>query len=146
MLLSKTHREVLPKLNRLTRYFATTLSGSEDDYTATPQYPPIMDLSREKVLERKERSVHEEIKAVKTVEEKQIKLNMPRYYGFKCYMLKEDDIPYNSLHLAQHVTRTHIVEKEGLPSFYNKLDVDPLYERIKSDVIENILLEHTGLR
>ncbi|XP_967403.2 large ribosomal subunit protein mL65 [Tribolium castaneum] len=113
----------------------------EDEYTATPQYPPILDMSPEKVRERRKEEEYEGIKAVKTVEEKQIKLNMPKYYGFKSYMLYEDYIPYNSLPLIQHVTRTHLIKNENLPNFYNDLDVTSALNDVKLDIEEAILIE-----
>lgn len=85
------------------------------------------------------------MKAVKTVEEKQIKINMPKYYGFMCYLQYEDQIPYNSLELAQHTTRTHLIKETGLPEFYSKVVIDDtLLNSVKADVEELILLEHEG--
>ncbi|XP_068908828.1 large ribosomal subunit protein mL65 [Tenebrio molitor] len=122
------------------RYFSAVLP-KEDEYTATPQYPPILDMSPEKKLERKKEAVHEEIKTVKTVEEKQIKLNMPKYYGFKSYILQEDYIPYNSLPLIQHVTRTHLIKDQNLPDFYKAIDVTNAVNNVKSEIEDVILVE-----
>ncbi|XP_018574152.1 39S ribosomal protein S30, mitochondrial [Anoplophora glabripennis] len=119
---------------------------NEEEYTATPQYPPILDLSFEKRLERKKEAMHEEIKAVKTVEEKQIKLNMPRFYGFKSYMLKEDYVPYNNLPLIQHVTKTHLIVNNDLPEYYKRFSVDDLVGNIKSELEEVILIELEGYK
>lgn len=122
------------------KYMSTALSKA-DEYTSTPQYPPILDISHEKVVERKKQAEYEQIKAIKTVEEKQIKLNMPKYYGFKCYMLLEDHIPYNNLALIQHVTRTHLIRDYKLPKFYDTIDVSGVLESVKKDVEEMLLVE-----
>lgn len=103
------------------------------EYTSEPIYPEILDMSRPKVRERKKAQIHEQIQRVPTVEEKQIKINMPRYYGFKTYILRDDAVPYNSLPLAQHVTRTCVVvESEQMHSFYGQSDQDS----VEADVAE----------
>ncbi|KAF2900903.1 hypothetical protein ILUMI_05308 [Ignelater luminosus] len=124
------------------RLFAT---ANAEEYTDIPQYPPILNLSLDKVRERRIQAYCEEVKAVKTVEEKQLKLNMPRYYGFKCYMFYENNIPYDNLELVQHITRTHLI-KDSLPDYYNNIKVDSVLETIKSDIEEAILLELDGYR
>lgn len=133
-------RNQLPKL----RYFSSGLYESE--YTSSPQYPPILDFSFEKKLERKRDSAYDEIKAVKTVEEKQIKLNMPRYYGFKTHLFTEDRIPYNSLPLSQHITRSHLIINNDLPEYYNSIKVDEHVKQLKTDIEELILMELEGYR
>ncbi|KAJ8976948.1 hypothetical protein NQ317_010145 [Molorchus minor] len=131
--------------SKASKCFATAVRN-EEEYTATPQYPPILDLSFDSKLERKKQAVYEEIKNVKTIEEKQIKLNMPRYYGFKSYMLREDVIPYNSLDLIQHITRTHLIVNNNLPDFYKNVQVDDLIPTLKSEVEDALLLELDGYR
>lgn len=123
------------------KYLSTASVPQEDEYTSTPQYPQILDLHPDKVRERRKEAEYEAIKAVRTVEEKQIKLNMPRYYGFKCYMLHEDYIPYNNLPLIQHVTRTHLINNDNLPEFYNNIDVTSAVNEVKGDIEEVILIE-----
>lgn len=139
----RLNRNFTPKFV-IARYLASVLKNEE--YTVTPQYPPILDLSYEKKLERRKEAMHEEIKAVKTVEEKQIKLNMPRYYGFKTYMLKENYVPYNNLPLAQHVTKTHLIVNNDLPDYYKTFSTDDLVSNIKSEVEEIILIELDGYK
>ena len=131
-----------PLLNCVKEYrYVSTGLPQEDQYSYTPQYPPILDISHEKVAAKKKEAEYEAIKAVKTVEEKQIKLNMSKYYGFKCYMLLEEYIPYNNLELIQHVTRTHLIRDENLPNFYNGIDVSSLLTAVKNDIEETILIE-----
>ncbi|KRT86357.1 hypothetical protein AMK59_2522, partial [Oryctes borbonicus] len=119
---------------------------NDEEYTATPNYPPILDLSPEKVLEHKKEASYEELRNVKTIEEKQIKLNMPKYYGFKCYMFDEGEIPYGQLPLVQHITRTHLILKDELPEYYNQINVDDLVSGIKSDIEEVLVLEYNHYR
>lgn len=130
---------------RRTRAFSSAVPQENEEYTATPQYPPILDLSFESRMERKLQAKYDAIKNVKTVEEKQIKLNMPRYYGFKCYMLFEDQIPYNSLALAQHLTRTHLIHQENLPDYYKDIKVENT-ENLPKDIQESLLMEIEGYR
>ncbi|XP_076258668.1 mitochondrial ribosomal protein S30 [Rhynchophorus ferrugineus] len=118
----------------------STVTQENEEYT-TPQYPPILDLSFEKRLERKKEVMHEEIKKVKTVEEKQIKLNMPRYYGFKTYVLLEEMIPYNDLHFVQHITRTHLIKNNTLPDYYNNIDESENLTEISEILQEALLME-----
>ncbi|KAL3280310.1 hypothetical protein HHI36_017798 [Cryptolaemus montrouzieri] len=145
MKLLKYQKVLAFNLLKPARCFSSTLTDSE--YTATPQYPPILDVSYEKKLERKRECKHEEIKNVKTVEEKQIKLNMPRYYGFKTYVMCENDIPYNNLQLTQHVTRTHLIETDELPKYYENIGVNnDSSKSLKEELIDALLLEVDGYR
>lgn len=144
MLIAVPQKRILPHLKRLGRCFSSALP--DDEYTNTPQYPKILDLSHKERLKRKKLSEHDAIKAVKTVEEKQIKLNMPRYYGFKRYVFHEDKINFNALPLVQHITRTHLIESDDLPGFYSDVNVDLFCERIKNQAEEAILLEYEGYK
>lgn len=91
---------------------------AEDGFTKTPEYPPILDLSRKCVERRKEESWYKKIERQETVEEKLFEINVPRYWGWKCLMLREGEIPYNSLNFAQYITRTHILDSQELPESY----------------------------
>lgn len=144
MALLRLNRRILLTLQNITRVYSTSSLSLESEYTETPQYPEILDITRQKVRERELNAYGEEIKAVKTVEEKQIKLNMPKYYGFICYIFKEDYVPYNNLELSQHITRTHLVECDTLPDPYNAFDVDKIVADIKPDIEEALLLEYGG--
>lgn len=145
MSLIRINRTLAPRILSQRKCLSTVAPRESDEYTATPQYPPILDLSPEKNIERKKQAVYDEIKAVKTVEEKQIKLNIPRYYGFKSYMLFEDVIPYDSLKLAQHVTRTHLVKSNVLPEFYNKIEIENVGD-ISTQIQEALLMEIEGIQ
>lgn len=143
MFLQRVNPKFFRKGFKWRRYYATSLKADEE-YTATPQYPEILDTSHEKIVERRNARLHDEIKKIKTVEEKQIKINMPKYYGFKCYILKEDVVPYNNLQLTQHITRTHLIESNTLPTYYDTINVDNVVESIKSEIEELLLMEYNG--
>lgn len=147
MSLTRLNRIYIRTLFKHQRKYSNIVYYNEaDDYTATPQYPPILDLSRPKVLERKKLAKHEAIKSVKSVEEKQIKLNMPKYYGFKCYVFQENRIPYDNLELTQHVTRTHLIETEMLPKFYDDFKVEELVKALENRIQDAILMAYEGYR
>jgi len=109
-------------------------------------YAPIQDLSRKGIRKKKLQILSNKIRNLETVEEKIFKINMPRYYGWKTLILNEDEIPYNSLTHAQHVTRTHIVKESGLPDYYNNIisneELDNVIQQIKTNVEDNILFMH----
>ncbi|XP_012257360.2 28S ribosomal protein S30, mitochondrial [Athalia rosae] len=120
--------------------------AKEVEYSDPPQYPPILDLSLKAKEKRRHESWHEEIKKLNTVEEKLMKINMPRYYGWKSLMLFEHLIPYNSESLAQFITRTHLIQEPGLPKYYDRVmapeKIEEIVQRIKKQIEETILLEY----
>lgn len=132
-------------LRQSTKCYSTAVTQNEE-YTAVPHYPPILDPSPEKVRERRKQSEHDEIKSVKTIEEKQIKLNMPRYYGFKCYEFHEDVIPYDNLKLAQHITRTHLKIDNNLSDYYKDINVDSIAENLKAKFEDALTIELDGYK
>lgn len=146
MLASVSQKRLLPHVSKLRKCFSSASPSTAEEYTNTPQYPPILEMTPEKKRERVKITEHKLIRAVKTVEEKQIKLNMPRYYGFKCVLFHENNITYNTLPLVQHITRTHLIESNELPGFYNSLNVDSLCEKIKSEIEEAVLFQYVGVR
>lgn len=114
------------------------------EYTDTPQYPEILDLSFEAKRYRKKEVLAKKIQALNTVEEKLMALNMKKYYGFKCVMLNDHRFPYNSLPLVQYATRTVLNETgDQLPAFYRKNDaaVDKSCAEIKPLLEESLLYE-----
>lgn len=118
--------------------FASTLPSSE--YTEYPEYPPIVDRCREAKKKREIGDWSQAIQKCRTVEEKQMKLNMPKYYGWKCIVFNDTKIPYNSMPLIQHCTRTHF--KNSLPTYYDSIVVDSLVNEIQPLIEEAILFEH----
>jgi small subunit ribosomal protein S30 len=116
----------------------------EQEYTDTPQYPPILDVSYEARERRKRDDWHEKIRSLKTVEEKLFEINMPRYYGWKPIMLFEESIPYNSMSFAQHVTRTHFREFKDVPRYSTDLEEESqkLLEQVKPWIEDALVFEY----
>lgn len=121
--------------------FSSYFQPSESEYNETAIYPPIFDLSREAVKDRKIETEAQRVTALPTVEEKLIELNMPKYYGWWACRLYEGEIPYNPLPFTQFATRTCLTQ--GLPSMYNELDsvAAALVPNIKSKVSDLLLQE-----
>lgn len=115
----------------------------EQEYTETPQYPPIVDTSFKARKQRMENQWHEKIKAIKTVEEKLFEINMPRYYGWVSIMLREGSIPYDSLPFVQHITRTHLREFKDLAPYSTDLEEDSnkLLGQVKPLIEEALIFE-----
>lgn len=135
--ITKTHRLLSTKPNL-----------NNEEYTAQPEYPPIQDLSYECKQIRKRASWHEKIKSLNTIEEKLLEINMPKYYGYKSVILDDSKIPYNSMPLSQHITRTKFNEVLALPGIYqgNQEKVDTFYNNIKSEIEDALLFEYSGYK
>lgn len=113
----------------------------------SPEYPEILDLNRDAVRVRKRLAWHEEVKEVKTIEEKLIKVNMPKYYGFQMMVMKEELLPYNCLPYIQHWTRTQY--QNEIPKSWNKLsdeEVDKLVDLIKDRIEESLHFQYAECR
>lgn len=125
------------------RYLSTNAAVAE--YTDEPQYPEIQDLSFEaKLYRRKKEVIAKRIQALPTVEEKIMALNMKKYFGYKCIMLNDRNIHYNTLPLIQYSTRTKFNESaEDLPEFYSKFSAaaDKILPDVKAKVEEAIFFE-----
>lgn len=138
MHLRKFHR-ILPKIPIKCRFLSVSQA---EEYTETPEYPPIKSLDRKTKKREITQEWSQQIESVKTVEEKQIKLNMPKYYGWKSIMLNDQLIPYDSMKFIQYCTRTHFREIADLPEFYSSINVDSLIPEIKSAIEECLLFEY----
>lgn len=148
MQLLKVHR-TFPKLKQLiTRRYAQALQREQDEYTDQPNYPPILDMTPNGKKKRERETTRQNIKNINTVEEKQIALNMPRYYGWECVMLNEDKIPYNAMPLVQYYTRTHFKPVESLPDVYQDSSsmADTVVQEIKSQIEDCIVIENEGIQ
>ncbi|KAI8035585.1 28S ribosomal protein S30, mitochondrial [Drosophila gunungcola] len=123
---------------------------ADSEYSAEPAYPEIQDPSFKARKQRDASEWHEEIRKVPTVEEKLIKINMPRYYGYKVVDFNDSKIPYNALPLTQHYTRTVLedlpqatgsgsqaVKEEG-----DKPSEDAGFKAVREDVIEALEFAH----
>lgn len=130
------------------RLLSTKPNLNNEEYTAQPEYPPIQDLSYESKQIRKRATWHDKIKGLNTIEEKLLEINMPKYYGYKSVILDDNKIPYNSMPLSQHCTRTNFNQVEGLPGFYqgNQEKVETFYKNIKSEIEDALLFEYSGYK
>ena len=102
------------RLPALRRQLATLTQSqvNNDEYTEVAQYPEIVENSYKNQRAKKILRWHEKIKAISTIEEKLIEINMPRYYGYKCLMLGAQLFPYNSLPFIQYITNTELEVQE----------------------------------
>lgn len=80
-----------------------------------PYYPAIQNLSLKARQQKDAEDWHVEISQVPTIEEKLLKINMPRYYGYKVVNFTDSKTPYNAMPVAQHYTRT-VMEKIEPPN------------------------------
>lgn len=147
MYLNKVHRTI-PKLKKLiTRPQSQAALLEQSEYTEKPEYPPILDMSLQGRKLRERQALYQKIKEINTVEEKQIALNIPRYYGWRCVMLNEDKIPYNAMPLVQYYTRSHFVPVDKLPEYYSETSAaaDAVVQEIKALIEEAILIENDGV-
>lgn len=142
----KLNRGTLQFLRTTKRGYATRVIENPEEYSEKPEYPPILDTSYEARKQRKKERYHEEYKEVGTVEEKLIKINLPKYYGWKSVILNETDIHYNSLGMSQYITRTDLKINDAMPEFYKKNDelVTKIAEKVKNEVEDVIGFEHSG--
>lgn len=128
--------------------FLSAQSLAQSEYTDKPEYPPIEDLSFKVQHQKKKQSWYDKIQNLQTIEEKQIELNMPRYYGYKCHMLNEQKTPYNCLPMIQHRTETVFEEVDNLPEFYN-LDekiLSSFIELLKGNIEDSIKFQYNDLK
>lgn len=147
MYLNRVHR-TFPKLKKLvTRPQSQAVLPEQNEYTDTPEYPPILDMSLQGKKLRERQELHKKIQAINTVEEKQIALNMPRYYGWKCILFNEDKVPYNAMPLVQYYTRSHFIPVDKLPEYYKETSeaADAVVQEIKGLIEEAILIENGGV-
>lgn len=157
MLCSRMNKKHLIKLNAnvlalFGRYQSTEAVISENDeknvtVAKRANYPEIVDLSKTASREREQLAWHEEVKNCHTIEEKLIKVNMPKYYGWKMMMLNDKKFPYNSMPFIQHYTRTQF--EDGLPKEWNKHsteELDELVNGIKDQIEDAVLFHYQGYR
>lgn len=146
-MLLRAHRTFSKLKKTVSRTFAQAVPAEENEYTDTPEYPPILDMSLKARKLRERQTVHQNIQKINTVEEKQIALNLPRYYGWKSIVLNESKVPYNAMPLVQFYTRTHFKEIENLPNLYTELSsmAAEVVQEIKSQIEDSIVIENDGV-
>ena len=94
----------------------------EEVYDEVAKYPAIPTFENED--EKEEAHLAERVKRMGTVEEKQYFLNMPKYFGWKCYMLKSSRLPTSFLAPLQYFTNTTLVDEGTFPAVYSDSDLD----------------------
>ncbi|XP_075979606.1 mitochondrial ribosomal protein S30 [Anticarsia gemmatalis] len=147
MYLNRVHR-TFPKLKKIiSRPQSQAALVEQNEFTETPEYPPILDQSLEARKLRERQELHQKIQELNTVEEKQIALNMPRYYGWRCIMFNEDKVPYNAMPLVQCYTRSHFIPVDKLPESYNETaaSAEAVVQETKSLIEEAIAIENDGV-
>ena len=110
---------------------------SEDElYDKVAKYPEIDRFRNE--TEKAEHKTRTEIKALKTVEEKQYFVNLPKYFGWRTFLLDASYLPPSCLPSVQFLTNTTLVDDQ-LPDVYKSLDVskeaEELVPLIKSAIV-----------
>ncbi|XP_025425656.1 uncharacterized protein LOC112694418 [Sipha flava] len=105
------------------------------------EYPPILDLAPESTEMRNEIYAHEKIRNLSTIEEKTIGINMPRYYGWQSFVVKDKVLPYDFLPFAQTITKTKIYEVDTLPNQLSNDDCQQFIERIKPQLEDSLVFE-----
>ncbi|XP_037937838.1 28S ribosomal protein S30, mitochondrial-like [Teleopsis dalmanni] len=117
-------------------------TNNNSEYTDEPQYPEIQDVSFKARKVREKEDWYKEIEEVPTVEEKLIKINMPRYYGYKVFKLTDEKLPYNCLPAIQHYTRTIFenADENIAPEALQKINI--FVEAAKSDVQDALEFAH----
>lgn len=145
---SRVGGKISPSVVRFHRRKYSAPAVSEPDESKGPEYPPIHDLSPKGKMLTKREDWAKAVQRLRTVEEKMIKINMPRYYGFKSTLLNEGVIPYNSTEQMQYLTKTHIVKEPGLPSYYDRLvtpeKIKAIVEKVKESLEEALVFEYTN--
>lgn len=126
---------------KFSRLFSTVVQPEVARNDAV-EYPVIEDISTEAKRIKKKLEWREKIKRVPTIEEKIIELNIPRYYGYKCLMLENNDFPYNSMPFIQYVTKTEFEQlPEKIKDEVEAKKIDGFLELIKSDIQDAIEFE-----
>ncbi|KAK9506160.1 hypothetical protein O3M35_008145 [Rhynocoris fuscipes] len=108
------------KLYRFIRRFSSLPSN---EYSASPKYPTILDLSPKETRKRERNEKYEKYNNLHTVEEKLFALNLDRYYGWNSLILREHAYPYQFLPFVKFITRTYSVEVNQ-DLFHKILNVD----------------------
>ncbi|KAK6643747.1 hypothetical protein RUM43_000010 [Polyplax serrata] len=138
----------LPKYRCSAKYCTQSLykhPSREDDFSSRALYPPI----EKPCKEDPEKKYSNGLKRQQTVEEKLFLVNVPRAWGWKCFMVHEGTIPFNNLKFAQHVTRTHLIKDHRLPDFYNRTtkEASTLTSQMQQYVAESLEYQlHVGHR
>ncbi|KAH8263976.1 hypothetical protein KR026_009978 [Drosophila bipectinata] len=103
-----------------------------------PYYPEIQNVSLKARQQNNAEDWHKEIYQVPTVEEKILKINMPRYYGYKVVNFSDTKTPYNALPVTQHYTRT-VTEKFQTPiTGFTEKNSERIFTAARKEAIEAV--------
>lgn len=119
----------------------SSVSVVNDEFNNKPEYPPIRDVTHIGEENTKKLEYYEKLKQLPTVEEKLFALNIPRYYGWPAFILKEGVIPYNFLTFIQHITRTELFETDRMPLLLQTEKIDALLKTIKLQLEKVLVFE-----
>lgn len=112
----------------------------------TVAYPEILDVSPRGEHRRLQEEYFNKIKNLATVEEKLFAINLPKYYGWPTFVLKENFVPYNFLPFSQFITRTVLSENNRLPLCLSEDNLNLLKERVKEELEKVIIFEQTSVK
>ncbi len=71
-------------------------------------------------------------------------LNLPKYYGWPTYLIKEGTVPYDFLPLSQFVTRTVISESDSLPLRSDAEKARELLDQVKAELGKVLVFENAA--
>lgn len=125
------------------RSLSSTIQADNNEYTDTPMYPTILNLSPESVMKRERDVKLDKLKKLGTIEEKLIGINIPRFYGWSSLMLHEGNYPLNFMPFVQHITRTDFIEVESFPFTNNnsQSEVNIAIDKIRPQLQDALIME-----
>lgn len=132
----------------ISKSLSSPVLSDNNEYTDTPMYPAILDMSSESVNLRERDMKLDKLKKIGTIEEKLIGINMPRYYGWSSLMLHEGNYPFNFMPFVQHITRTDFIEVESLPftNSNSQSEVNSAVDKIRPQLQDALVMEITKRR
>jgi len=114
------------------------LPDQTNEWTQTPEYPPIVDNSTEGIKKQIRLEWYDAIKRLPTAQQKQYEI--AKHYSHLNFMLEPVVQQYNALPLQQYITRTHLFSGQ-LPTAYDSIDVDSLLDdNLKQSILDTIAL------
>lgn len=147
--LNKSFYRIISSNSINVRHCTTEPSNQRDsnELTTKAVYPPIDAVTPTRKRELKRLKVYEDVRKLNTIEEKIIKINMPKYYGYEMMMLGDDRYVYNCLPYIQHWTRT--LYEDGVPNDWCKRSAEEIDRHVKmliDPIEESISVLHHDLR
>ena len=123
------------------RSFSLNVRDVNQDDQIESDYPPVLDTSYKATKNRETERWHKLIQNLPTAQEKQLELNMSRYYGHWSCQLSSHDVHYNHAEFVQFATRSNIVE--AWPDAYINLDtqVNKFLPSLKKKIEDILILE-----